>query len=144
MFRATKSVLAVGGMAGTVILVGSGMLVAPGATIGVRLAGALLAGFASYAAWRATRVGVAMLEGGVVLHGWFSTRRYRWNEIAEFEVGPGINAVQSTYTLHVHLTDGKDLGVQALSTSRVFRGESVVHRAVQELNAELARRAETS
>jgi hypothetical protein len=141
-FRSTRSMMAVVALAGMSSLVGWGMLVAPGAAVGVRLVGLGLGAVMSAIAWRATRLGVGIIPGGILIQTWSRSRRYAWDEIDTFEVGDGNNAVQPTYTLHVLLRDNQRLRVQALSASALVKQETHVHRAARELNAELARSRE--
>ena len=132
--------IALGALAGSTAVVGWGMLFAPGAKPGVRLAGLGLGALMSWLTWRATRVGVAIDEDGVVIRRWFGSQRIRWREITCFAVGSGTNVLQPTYTAHVKLASGDDLSVQALSASALVKRETRVHRAVERLNAELVQR----
>jgi hypothetical protein len=126
-------------LAGTTAVVGWAMLLAPGAKPGVRLTGFVVGAFMSAVVWRAPRVGVLIADDGVVVRRWHASQSYGWVDIDAFEVGPGNNAVQPTYTLHLHLKDGRDLAFQALSASALLKRRTHVHDAVELLNEELAR-----
>jgi len=138
-FRALPSMVAVVVLAGSTAIVGWGMVLAPGAKFGVRCAGLLLGGLMSALAWRATRVGVAVVPGGIVVRNWWSSRVCSWGEVAAFTVGDGANAVQPTYTLRVELRDGRSLKVRGLSASAIVKRDTHVHEVARKLNAELSR-----
>lgn len=136
--QARASVIALTILFGIGVVVGTGMAVAPGAKVGVRMTGVTLALCAAAIVNRVRRSGVAILSDGVLVRQFLRTTRLLWDDILGFRVGAGKNAAQSTHTLFIDLADGRSLRVQEVSTSAsLYPDRSHVHDAVDILNEEL-------
>lgn len=139
--QAHASVVVLTILSALVLVTGLGMLVAPGAELGVRGTGAAAAVIATAAIHRIRTSGVWAGDEGVLVRHFVSSQHFPWSMVKGFKVGSGNNIAQSTHTLFLDLADGREVRVQEVSASAVVnRGRSPVHDAVDVLNAELQRR----
>jgi hypothetical protein len=83
---------------------------------------------------RVWRVGIRVEEGGVKVVGFLTSRRFAWDAIDHFGVGPFVGY---RHVAHVVLRDGRNIGCIAIAAnSEQHRSE--VQRPIDELNAALA------
>lgn len=139
--QARVSVVALTILSVPVLVAGVGMVIAPGAKVGVRVIGAAVAVIAVTAIHRIRTSGVWAGDDGVLVRRFVGSQRFPWGHVKGFRVGSGSNIAQPTHTLYIELTDGRSVRVQEVSASAVInRGRSHVHDSAALLEGEVQRR----
>lgn len=122
---------------GPCIAIGCGMIVAPGAKVGVRIAGCALGVGLGIVLSRALRLSVTVDDEGVVLRDWWRDRRFAWRTVRDVQVRRGAN-VLPTATIHLVLDDGRVARLQPASASTLFRRTTFVHEAAAAMRDRVA------
>lgn len=120
------------------LIASAGMVIAPGAALGVRLTGLVALVATCLVGWRLWMIGVVATAEGLIIRGWLRDRSVSWPEVDHVGVGEGKNAVQPTYVLKITLTNGDTLLVQHIAASALLERRSYVHSLAERL--EIARR----
>jgi hypothetical protein len=96
-----------------------------------------IAGVVSLAAPFVFRIGVRVDDAGVRVVNMLTTKRFRWDEIARFELAP---AGVYPYAGHVILNSGRNVPISAITVPRFSteRFKPGAQKPIDELNALLA------